>query len=198
MPDLSRRKVLQISAVIAVSGMAGCSSQTNSTTPSQADTDAPTTETPIPAEQITKYESLTVRGRDLFQTLLSEDSIDQPSDTIPTKLWEATYVRHEGSVYSISKTDTDRNIAEYTLEVSSIEQSQIDESDLVTYSNLSEEEKNAFKQSLNEAGYTVRNETLPSKLNEGKFVKYNQNYYELRVLVGDIRVWRISITEVSN
>ncbi|MFB6235193.1 MAG: hypothetical protein ABEH81_13900 [Halopenitus sp.] len=100
-------------------------------------------------------------------------------------------------MYSIPKTDAGRYIAEYTLYSSSTKKTEVDNAELVTYTDLSEEAKNAFKQSLNEGQYTVRGETLPGNLDEARFVKYDGEYYELRVAVADIRVWTISVTKVS-
>lgn len=195
MADLSRRNVLQVGLIAVVSGTAGCASQNRSfgtDSPS-----SPSTDSPIPPEQITAYEALSEKGKELFQTLLAEGSIKRPSDKIPSKLWDAKYVRYEGTVYTISKTNTGRSIAEYTLSVSSVTQSEVNESELVIYSNLSQEAKDAFKQALNEGTYTIRGEDLPGKLNDAKFVQYRGNYYELQITVGDIRVWKISVSKID-
>lgn len=195
MRDLRRRKALRMSAVAVVTGIAGCAAGDRSS-PSPTDSSTPT-ETPIPAEQITEYESLTKTGQELFRTLLSKGSVERPSDEIPTKLREAEYLRYEGELYSISRTNTDRNVAEYTMDISPVDESEVDESELVAYADLSEEAKEAFTEALNAGDYTVRGETLPGKLGEVGFVKYDGDYYELRVIVADIRVQRLSITKVS-
>lgn len=201
MVDLSRRNTLRIIAVTGISGIAGCTSESNSASPSPTDSptssNSPTpTIAPIPAEKITEYESLTETGQELFQILLSKGSVERPVDEIPTKLWEAEYVRYEDKVYSVSKTDTDRNIGEYTLDITSVDESEVDESELVTYKDLSEGAKEAFNQALNEGEYTARGGTLPGKLDEARYVKYDRDYYKLIVAVGDIRIWEIGIEMV--
>lgn len=106
MRDFSRRKTLQAIAVMAVSGIAGCGSRTNTASPSPTDspssTDSPTpTETPIPEEQITEYEDLSGKGQELFDVLVSTGSVERPPNEFPSKLWGAQYVRYEDELYSV-------------------------------------------------------------------------------------------------
>ncbi|MFC6724413.1 hypothetical protein ACFQE1_08510 [Halobium palmae] len=121
----------------------------------------------------------------------------RPSDRIPSKLLESKYVRYEGDVYALSETDTGRNIVEYTLYVDTSDGGEVEESELVIYKNFSREAKERFEEALDNGTSTSRRNALPEKLGQGRFVKYDGDYYSLRVSVGDVRVWRISVTRVE-
>lgn len=83
------------------------------------------------------------------------------------------------------------------MDISSVDESEVDVSELVAYTDLSEEAKEAFTEALDAGEYTVRGGTLPGKLDEVGFVKHEENYYALRIAVGDIPVQKLSITKVS-
>lgn len=83
------------------------------------------------------------------------------------------------------------------MEVESVDESDVDESRLVAYSDLSKEAKDIFKQALNEGRY-ISTESLPGKLDEVRYVKYEGDYYVALPAVGDMRVWEMSIEKVSS
>lgn len=200
MPPSTRRDVLRLSITAFGVAVAGCSLASG---PEQTDTEthpsaSPTpSESPIPSENITTYESLSEQGKGLFRTISEEGAVERPIDRFPSRLWEAEYVRYNGEIYAISKTDTGQFIAEYTVTVHSVNEADVDESELISYKDLSQDAKDAFTQALNQGRYTSRDERLPGKLGDVRFVKRDDEYYKLRITVGDIRVWKLSTTNLS-
>lgn len=148
------------------------------------------------SELVAAYESLSERGRELFRTLVREGPVERPADEIPARLWSEPLVRYEGEVHSVSKTEAG-NVAVSDLDVLPVDGSEVTESDIVAYGDLSEEAAAIFEQALTEGRYTVRGETLPEGLREARYVEYDGSTYELQVTVGDIRVWRLSARVVS-
>lgn len=71
--------------------------------PTETSTPAPTT-TSTTARDVTSYDSLTDRGKELFQTVLVDGPIEREKNAVPERLWEAESVRYEGSVYTLSKS----------------------------------------------------------------------------------------------
>jgi hypothetical protein len=196
-----KRRFFLGTASMSLLTIAGCanSEQDGAPAPKNTDTQPPTdsptqSESPVPSEKITPFESLPAKGKELFLTILEEGSIEEPSDEIPSELWEAEYVRYDGEVYAISRTDTGRNVADYSVSVGQTEESEVDESKLVSYADLSPDAKDAFKQMLS-GGYPRGR--LPEKLDVGGFVKYDGGYYEIFIIHVDTRVFNITATKVS-
>jgi hypothetical protein len=198
-----KRRLFLGTASMSLLTIAGCASseQDGTATPKNTDTPSPTdsptpSESPVSSEKVTTFESLPEKGKELFLTILKEGSIEEPSDKIPSTLWEAEYVQYEGEVYSLSRTDTHRNVADYSVSVGQTEESEVDESKLVNYTDLSPDTKDAFKQMLS-GSYPIRESKLPGKLDDGGFVKYERDYYEISIVHGDTRVFEISATKVN-
>lgn len=204
-PSLStRRKVLQ-----AVGGsfsllFAGCSAigspePSASATPTESprvQTRLTETDSSTPTAQLTSYESLSEKGQELFREIVqTEGPVERASDEIPWKLWNAEYVEFQDDVYRLSKRQTTSGVAEHTLEVGITVQSEVDESELAAYSDLSEAARNAFTQAHDEGSYTVREEPLPDDLREVQFVKYDGSYYELQFIVADFPIWELSVSK---
>lgn len=200
---MERRRFLAASGTLGLSFLAGCSglNQTSPETVSQTESptvitgQTPTSTRSVPPDEITPYDSLTEQGKELFRDIVETGPIERASDKIPPKLSEAEYVQYKNDVYRLSKSNPHTYVAEYTLEVNFTSQSEVDESELVAYPDLSEAAQIAFKEALDEGSYTVRDGTLPGELREIQYVKYEESYYELQIIVADIPVWELSTTK---
>jgi len=192
-----RRRALLSTICVVGSGCLGTPSSRNSqslTSETTTRTSVVTT-TQIPGEGVTEYASLSDTGKELFMTMLEGQSIERPSTEIPDQLWEAEHVRYKGQTYSIARSP-EHNVSSYTLEVWQVNKSTVDEAKVVQYTGLSTDAKHAFRQALDTGSYN--DGSLPEKLTEAQYVEYNQDHYELRVAVGDTRVWRLSVSEKSS
>lgn len=200
---MERRGFLAVSGTFGFSVLAGCSGLNQPSPETGSPTESPTMNTSltptstrsVPSEEITTYDSLTEQGKELFRGIVETGPIERASDKIPPKLSETEYVQYQNDVYRLSRSNTHTYIAEYTLEVDFTSQSEVDESELAAYPDLSEAAKKAFKQALDKGSYTVRAGTLPGELREVQFVRYDGSYYELLIIVADIPVWELSATK---
>lgn len=199
MSPRSRRRLLRILAPGILVGFAGCSSEAPAdetpATPTTTATSTPTA-TPIPEERITEFEQLTEDGRELFEQLLSQEHVEIGSDRLPSGLEDAEYVRHQDAVYAVTKTYTDEFVSEYTLEVQTIHPDYVDQEEVVAYGDLTEEAQDAFLEAVETGSVSYRDETLPGKLVSTSYVKYDDDYYELTVIIADIPIVRISEEQV--
>lgn len=199
----TRREALQLVMTTTLLGLSGCTSDdqeakqtsTDSRSPEMSETLA-STESPVPKSQITEYSSLNDKAQKLFEKIITEGPIERASDKIPSKLWEADYIQYEGDIFELKKEDTGSNVVEYTLITSSVDESDVNQSETVTYSKLSNEAQTAFQEALSTGEYRSRAEPLPGKLDEAGFVKYDGAYYELKVAIADIRLWKLSAQHV--
>lgn len=204
MASLTRRRTFVKGGLLLATTMGGCLSPSEGgrtlTSTRTATRTAPTTSTssPIPSERVTTYDALSERGKDLFRRLIDQDSVERPSNEIPSTLWDAEYVRYEGVVYEITKTDTGRDVVKTHLSVEQVTETAVSETEVITYEDLTPAAKNAFEESLSNDTYTVDGEDLPKQLQENEFVSYRSDYYRLRVMVEDIRVWSLSVSKVGD
>lgn len=197
----------------AVALLAGCTSSSDPTvtpsrtepspTPTETTRRSPTetadrspTETTVPPSAITPYDSLSPDGRELFQTLL-DHPVERASDTVPSRLWNATYVRYDGTVYELRKTSTDRSVAERTVSLYAAEQPTPEPDQTIEYDDLSASAQAAVEEALGDGSYTVRGETLPEPFGDRaiQYLRYDGTVYEIVRTTGDIRVWRLDVGE---
>lgn len=200
---LSRRRMLWKGAAILLPVTGGCSSPSTSepsptvNTESASDSTPPSpNESPSRSEDATPYESLTGPGKVLFQRSIDRASVERAANRIPRVLWNAEYVRYREHVYEISKSDTGRDVVRSHLSVELVREGDAAESETITFDELTPSARDAFERALDEGEYTVRGEELPKQLAEHRFVEDGTDHYRLRVMVEDIRVWRLSVTRV--
>jgi len=145
---------------------------------------------------VTAYELLSERGQELFRSLVRDGAVERPGDEIPATLWSEPLVRYESDVYAVARTAAG-NVAVTELDVLPVDRSEVEGSELVAYTDLSAEAATVFEQAVTDGGHTARGGTLPEGLREARYVEYEGRHYELQVIVGDVRVWRLSVDVVS-
>jgi hypothetical protein len=201
---MRRRTLLSVCAGII--GVAGCTAQpspSDESTPSSADSATPTsppadsatpTSSPIPTESVTSYQSLSAEGKEFFTTLRENGPVERAIDLIPSTIWDADYIRYSGATYAIEKTDTGRFIAEYTIRTGHQSKPQSATTNVVLFSELSEDAQAVFTEARTDGPYTTRTTTPPAAIREEPTIKYDGAYYPVSASHADLRVWRLSTT----
>lgn len=194
-----RRRTL-LSFCAGAIGFAGCTAQpspANETAPVSTDSATPTS-SPNPTASVTSYQSLTMEGKEFFTTLRENSPVERPVDVIPPAIWDANYVRYSGETFAIRKTDTGRQIANHTIRAERQPKSQINTSNVVAFSNLSNESQTVFTEARADGPYTTRTTTPPATIRDEPTIKYDGLYYPLSASHADIRVWRLSTKRVND
>lgn len=202
---LTRRNVLQSSAVLVVniSGCASFDSSATESTTTDNNTTKPTTEKPttttIPDDQVAAYEELSEDSKALFRSALENGSIERPSDEIPNQLDESEYVEYDGTVYSVAITSADKMIAEYRLTLEALAESEIeDESKLIVEDELDADASEVLEQTFHDGEYVVRGEHLPEQLMRNTYVQYQGEYYAIDILQVDITIDELTVSELPH
>jgi hypothetical protein len=153
-----------------------------------------TEQSPPGVDDVTDYEAFSREAKEFFRRLVETESVIRPSDRIPEAIWEAKYVRYDGEIYAIRKSHTGRNVAEYVLELNEAAVESPDS--LIEYTELDTNAKQVVDTAISEGRYVSRGTGLPETITDSEYLQFEGTIYEIVVIVGDIRVWRLSVEDV--
>lgn len=159
-------------------------------------TDPATPEQPTGTVDVTPYSKLSDKGQRLFRQMHNEEPVHAPERDVPSTLWNANYVRYEGTVFAIVREP--RGFASQTsLTANLTEESAIDDpAEVIAFPELTEEAQSVFTTVQTEGRYETR-ATLPNQLRDYRYVKYEADYYALMIAVADIRIWELAVSETN-
>lgn len=200
----SRRRLLVSCGTTALVVLGGCTAGTGSTgttteppTDTETTTEAPETATTVPPSAVTAFEDLGETAQSVFEDAYYQGYVERAVDRIPAALQEQPYVRYQGDVYEVRRVTVTGAVAEYTLYAAVVDEGSVAEESLVDYADLSSDAQAAFEQAVADGQFTVRDGSLPGRLDEVGVVKFEGRYYELTVTVGDIPIWKLAVREVG-
>lgn len=168
---------------------AGSSTGDSSPTEMSRGTPEPTTDTPT----VTAYADLSDEGKRLFGQLRDEGAVTNPGYEIPSSLLSTDYVRHNGTPYEVIAQPRGA-ISIYSVTAEPAPDAAVGQNEpAITTEELSDPARDAFE-TARTGEFTTRKE-LPTELEDHSYVKYRGDYFALSKTVGDVRKWRLSVTE---
>lgn len=201
----SRRTLLLSCGATALVVLAGCSTDdsggtgspgTTTDTPPETGTTTDTATT-VPPSEVTAFDDLSETAQSVFEDAYFRGPVERASDRVPAVLLNGAYVRYQGDVYAVVSEGAGGLVAEYSLSAALVDESAVEDGRLVGYADLSPAAQAAFETAVSESQFTVRGEPLPGRLDEIGYVRYEERYYELTVVVADIPTVEVSVEELG-
>lgn len=203
-----------IAALLVLAGCAGSPSPeatisekptteitTDSVTATTTTSSTPTTTT-ISQAKILDYQNLGNKTQQALREALENGSVTVTRSSLSGKLSpdkDGWYVRHQGELYEMSWEHQGLR-GEYQLRnATKVNASEInDTTAVIEYRNLSANAQQMFD-TVRVGGETETYgaNAFPNQFQNNRYVKYQGEYYELRVVVGDYITYRLSLREVE-